>query len=219
MRMSRGVVSLFAAPIVVIMGGCASPQPVAYSGLASSSSMTANTQSGADRMPYRYTAPVEWNQYTSALVDPVVIYRGGDHQFGDMSEQDKAELARYMQSEFAQRLKTRFNVGSAGAHALRIKLTLTGAEPTATLLGPFLHFDIAGNLYNGVQAIRGREGAMTGYVMFGVEIFDAQSNRLLKSYVSKQYPNAMNIAAAFGSLSAAKTGIDKGADALVAELR
>jgi hypothetical protein len=219
MQMSRSVVGLFAAPIVLILGGCAGPQPIAYSGLGSSSMLTANTQEGASRMPYRYAAPVEWNQYTSALVEPVVIYRGGDHQFGDMSEQDKGELARYMQSEFARKLKTRFSVDSAGARALRVKVTLTGAESTSTVLGPFLHFDIAGNVYNGVQAIRGREGAMTGYVMFGVEIFDAQTNRLLKSYVSKQYPNAMNIAAAFGSLSAAKTGIDKGADALVAQLR
>jgi hypothetical protein len=32
--------------------------------------------------------------------------------------------------------------------------------------------------------------------------------------VTKQYPGAMNILATFGSLTAARTGIDKGADAL-----
>jgi Protein of unknown function (DUF3313) len=56
-------------------------------------------------------------------------------------------------------------------------------------------------------------------VTYSVEVFDGTSGRLLKAYVSKQYPNAMNLPAAFGSLGAAKTGLDKGADALVEQLR
>jgi hypothetical protein len=41
---------------------------------------------------------------------------------------------------------------------------------------------------------------------------------LLAAYVSKQYPNAWNLGAGIGSMSASKTGIDKGADELVAYL-
>ncbi|PLP96718.1 DUF3313 domain-containing protein [Cupriavidus pauculus] len=212
---------LAAAPIVIVMAGCASPKPLPYSGIASSSAMTPNTRTDDARTPYAYVTPVDWQKYKSMVVEPVAIYRGPDQQFGEMSNEDKAELARYMHSEFSTKLRTRFTLtGNSGApDALRLKLTLTGAGTTSTVLGPFLHFDIAGNLYNGVQAVRGREGALTGYVMYSVEIFDAQSNKLLKSYVTKQYPNAMNIVAAFGSLTAAKTGIDKGADSLVADLR
>lgn len=209
------------APLLAVMAGCASPQPIAYSGIASSSSMTRNTGDGAERTPYSYSTQVDWRKYTGVILEPVDIYRGADNQFVDVTDGDKAELARYMHSQFSEKLRTRFALGNnpTNPHTLRLKLTLTGAEGTSTILGPFLHFDLAGNLYNGVQAVRGREGAMTGYVMYSVEIFDAQSNRLLKSYVTKQYPNAMNIGAAFGSLSAAKTGIEKGADALVADLR
>jgi hypothetical protein len=58
-----------------------------------------------------------------------------------------------------------------------------------------------------------------GSVSYSVEIYDAASNLLLKAFVTKQYPNAMNIVATFGSLHAAKTGIEKGADALVASLK
>jgi hypothetical protein len=55
-------------------------------------------------------------------------------------------------------------------------------------------------------------------VNYAVEIYDASTNRLLNAYVEKQYPNAMNVKSTFGSLGAAKTGIGKGADALVAQL-
>jgi hypothetical protein len=87
------------------------------------------------------------------------------------------------------------------------------------VLSTFSHLDLAGNLYNGVQAVRGREGMISGSVTYAVEIYDAPSNRLLSAFVTKQYPGAMNIVASFGSLAAAKTGIDKGADVLVDDLR
>lgn len=209
-----------ALALAFALAGCASPRPVPYAGIASSSTLSANTQDDADRMPYSYASQADWRKYSAMMVEPVDIYRGADHQFADVSDAEKAELARYMQAQFSEKLRSRFTLVSQPApNALRLKLTLTGAEKTSAFLGPLLHFDIAGNLYNGVQAIRGREAAMTGYVMYSVEIFDAQSNRLLKSYVTKQYPNAMNIAASFGTLNAARTGIEKGADALVAQLR
>lgn len=211
---------LVIALLAVAMTGCASTKPVAYSGIASSTVLTTNAKEEAERIPYSYATTVDWRKYTSIIVDPVEIYKGRDQQFEDMSAADKSALASYMQSQFSEKLKTRFAVVNSPARdTLRLKLTLTGANTTTPVLGPLLRFDIAGGLYNGVQAIRGREGAMTGYVIYAVEIFDAQSNRLLKAYITKQYPNAMNVVANFGALTASKTGIDKGADALVEQLR
>jgi hypothetical protein len=59
---------------------------------------------------------------------------------------------------------------------------------------------------------------MAGSVNYAVEIYDAASNCLLSAYVTKQYPNAMNAGATFSALKGSKVGIDKGADALLAEL-
>ncbi|CAJ0808442.1 hypothetical protein LMG19083_04707 [Ralstonia psammae] len=200
--------------------GCASVQPVAYSGVESSSYMKPNAQDDSDRVPYSYSAQADWHRYRSVMIDPVAIYRGADSQFGDMSEGDRAALASYMQSKFAERLQSRFElVRSGDSNTLRVKLTLTGADTTTPVLGTLSRFDIAGGIYNGVQTFRGREGTFTGFVIYSVEIFDATSNRLLNAYVTKQYPSPWNIGASVGSLSAAKTGIDKGADALVAKLK
>jgi hypothetical protein len=68
------------------------------------------------------------------------------------------------------------------------------------------------------QFIRGKEGMMMGSVSYAVEIYDASNDRLLCAYVEKQYPNAMNVGSTFGGLSASKTGIRKGADALLEQL-
>lgn len=85
--------------------------------------------------------------------------------------------------------------------------------------GTLSRFDLAGGLYNGVQSIRGREGTLTGSVIYAVEISDAPTNHLLRAFVIRQYPNSMNIMASMGALAAAKAGIEKGAEALLAQLR
>ncbi|MEX3977952.1 DUF3313 domain-containing protein [Paraburkholderia sp. EG287A] len=203
-----------------MLSACAGVQPVAYSSLASSSQLKENRDHDAAQTPFRYAAPVLWSRYSQVIVDPVAVYQGADNQFGDLSDSDKDVLAAYMHKTFADTLSKRFDLATQPSPAtLRVKLTLTGAEKTTAVIGQAMHFDIAGNLYNGVQAIRGGKGAFSGSVSYAVEVYDSASGRLLRAYVTKQYPNAMNLPAAFGSLSAAETGIDKGADALVEQLR
>lgn len=209
-----------AAAVCTVLAGCASPEPVAYTGIASSFQLRPDPKDESGRIPYRYSTQVDWRSYDKAMIDPVTVYLGTDSQFGDMPAGDRAGLASDMEAQFTQKLAKRFQITSMPTPGtLRIKLTLTGAATTTPVLGPFSHFDLAGNLYNGVQAVRGGEGMISGSVLYAVEIYDAPTSRLLSAYVTKQYPGAMNIGASFGSLEAAKTGIEKGADALVAQLR
>ncbi|MHA6832736.1 DUF3313 domain-containing protein [Ralstonia pseudosolanacearum] len=220
MNTSHKARHLLIATTCAVLAGCANVQPVAYSGIASSSYMKPNLQDASGRMPYNYATQVDWRKYRRIQIDPVAVYRGADGQFGDMSETDRAALAGYMQAKFAEKLQSRFELANdAGPNTLRLKLTLTGADTTTPVLGTLSRFDIAGGIYNGVQTVRGREGTFTGFVMYAVEIYDASSNRLLNAYVTKQYPSPWNLGASFGSLSAAKTGVEKGADALVAQLK
>jgi hypothetical protein len=211
---------LVAATTILVLSACAGVQPVPYSGISSSAQLRQNHDEDAAKVPYKYTAATVWSRYTQVQLDPVVVYQGSDNQFGDLKADDRALLADYMGNKFSEKLAARFQiVQQPGPNTLRIKLTLTGAEKTKLLVGQFMHFDLAGNLYNGVQSVRGGQGAFSGSVSYAVEVYDSSNGHLLKAYVSKQYPNAMNLVAAFGSLGAAKTGVDKGADALVTELR
>jgi hypothetical protein len=202
------------------LGGCANMAPVVYSEVASSSLLAPNPSDTTRRIPYRYSTEVDWRAYNKVIIEPVVIYRSPDQQFGDMSEQDKASLASYMQTRFADKLRNRFTLmNHRGPNTLRVRLTLTGAVANTPVLGTLLRFDVAGAVYNGVQAARDGEGTMMGSVMYAVEIFDAATSRLLTAFVSKQYPNPYNIKASVGSLAAAEAGINRGAEALVAQLR
>ncbi|ASV99323.1 DUF3313 domain-containing protein [Paraburkholderia aromaticivorans] len=211
---------LFSVAAMLALTACAGVQPVAYTGISSSSQLKQNRDDDSRKVPYKYAAPVVWSRYTQVMLEPVIVYQGADNQFGELTRDDRSALANYMGQTFSKKMATRFDVATqAGPNTLRVKLTLTGAEKTTLLAGQVMHFDLAGNLYNGVQSIRGAQGAFSGSVSYAVEIYDSVSGQLLKAYVSKQYPNAMNLPAAFGSLSAAKTGLDKGADALVAEIR
>ncbi|MFJ2988303.1 DUF3313 domain-containing protein [Collimonas sp. NPDC087041] len=188
--------------------------------MASSSKLTPNQNDDSGHIPYSYSTPVEWRKYSAIIIDPVAIYSGPDNQFGDLSKADKQELARYMDTTFNKVLSQRFQVSSnPGPNTLKLKLTLTGAGTNTAVASTVTRFDLAGMPYNVVQSVRGKEGIFMGSVSYSVEIYDASNNQLLKAFVTKQYPNAMNIAATFGSLNAAKTGIEKGADALVASLK
>ncbi|MEQ9945635.1 DUF3313 domain-containing protein [Pectobacterium aroidearum] len=206
--------------LAVVLAGCANNPPVRYSGIASSSQLAQNTGEHADRIPYRYTTAVDWQQYTHIIIDPVSIYQGSDNQFNDMSQQDRQSLATYMQDTFSKTLRSRFNeVTTPTPGTLRLKLTLTGADTTTPVAGTFTKFDLAGGPYNIVQSIRGKEGLLNGSVSYAVEIYDATTNKLLNAYVAKQYPNAMNVSASVGALSAAEVGIDKAAEELADMLK
>lgn len=211
---------LLAAAICGLLAGCASPDPVAYRDLASSADLKPNPDGDSGNVPYRYARHVDWRSYTNAIVLPVEIYQGPDNQFGDLSQEDRTALAQYMQKRFTGKLAKRFRITDRpDPGTLRIRLTLTGAATNTPVLSTFTRFDLSGGLYNAVQAVRGREGMMTGSVIYAVEIYDAASDRLLDAFVAKQYPGAYNIPATVGSLAAARTGIDKGADALAEQLK
>lgn len=207
------------AVVTFILAGCGTPDPARYSGLQSSSQLLPNSRDETGRVPYRYTTQTDWRSYSRVMIDPVEIYRGPDQQFGDMSEADKQALAAYMKFKFAEKLQPAFALAdSPSPSTLRLKLTLTGAATNSAVLSTVTKFDLAGGLYNGVQAVRGGEGMMGGAVIYAVELYDSTSDQLLESYITKQFPNAMNVGASIGSLAAAKKGIEKGAEALAAEL-
>lgn len=219
MRISSKARQLAGLAACMAMAACASTRPIQYSGLESASQLKPNRDDKSGRVPYDYSAGADWRRYSSVTIEPVAIYRGADNQFEKISEQDKELLAQYMRTEFGDELNKRFDVVNyTGPGTLRLKLTLTGAKTTPQFVGTVTKFDLAGGPYNAVQAIRGKEGALSGSVSYAVEVYDASANRLLEAYVAKQYPSAMNVKASLGALGASKVGIRKGAQDLVTRL-
>lgn len=206
------------AGATLLQAGCTQPtRPVAYTRLESASLLRPNEDAKHGHEPLTYQADVDWRRYRNVIVDPVVIYRGDDAQFVKVTEQEKETLAQYMTQQFREKLGQRFTEVDAPSDAtLRVHLTLTGAKRSTMVLSTFTKMDMGGMPINAYKAMTGGEGLFMGSVSYAVEIYDARSGRLLKSYVDKQYPNAMSYKASFGSLTASRKGIDLGADSLMA---
>jgi hypothetical protein len=207
--------------VIVLLAGCATAtHPVAYKNLASAQELAPNTQDTSGHVPYIYTAKAcDWSRYHDAFIDPVVIYQGNDQQFGKLSEADKAKLANYMQSQLSQTLQSHFvMVSKPNAQTLRIHVTLTGAETNVPVVGTVRQLMPWGAVISTVQSAADKQGRGMGSISYAVEIYDGSSNRLLRAYVSKQYPAAEDIPASVGALSASEIAIRKGVKALPEEL-
>lgn len=223
MNESSNVCLLALAALCVGLVGCANTRPIPYTGVESSPRLEPNPHNQSGRIPYLYSAETNWQNYSNVIVEPVVIYDGSDHQFKKTPEDEKRLLSQYLYDQVCEQLRPHYRVVTTpGPDTLRVKLTLTGADPTLIVLGTYTRIDILGMIgpaYNVVQSVRGKEGAFTGSVSFATEIFDSSTDRLLRAYVEKQYPNAMNIKASLAKWGAAKTGLKKGAKDLADQLQ
>lgn len=214
--------TVFAACLVgaVSLTGCAThTRPVVYRGIESADRLQPNAAAHRGHEPFAYEGSVDWRSYHTFMMDPVVLYRGGDAQFVKLTEAEKGDLAIYMDQQFRTQMQQRYSLVQMPARdTLRLRVTLTGASRSTRFLSTFTKMDLGGGPVNAVKSMTGGEGMFMGSISYAVEVFDATSGELLKAYVDKQYPNAMNFRASFGPLTAAKTGIDKSAQAFVESL-
>lgn len=203
------------------VAGCASQAPVPYSEIASAPQWRANTEDSTGRMPYAYKRTSNWGHYDTVIVEPVMLYSAADNQLGDLNIGEAMALKKQMDTAFRQALSRYFVVSDklgGVPHALRIRVTLTGAERNTAFMTTFSRFDLGMGPYNLVQAARDKRGTFSGSVFYTVEVYDEASDQLLQSFVAQQYPKVYDLSATRGSLTAAQAGITRGANALADEL-
>jgi hypothetical protein len=207
--------------LTAIVAGCASTDPVAYQGIASSKQLSVNPRNKDGKVPLLYSdSGVNFRTYSAVIVEPVEIYRGRDQQFGSTNDKNKIVLASYMKDTFENRLKSKYTLTSIpGPATLRLRLTLTGAKANAPVISAAAKIMPLGLAVNSVQAARGKEGTLSGSINYSVEVYDSATDKLLLAYVSKQYPGALDVGASLGPLGASKVGIQKGADDLIVKLQ
>lgn len=210
-------------PVLLMMGvaGCAATTPAHYRSLDSSTQLTPNPQNQNGHIPLYYSSPdAQLASYTEVMLDTVTVYSGEDQQFGKLSAVERQQLADYMQTQFSQALGQKYVLTSVpGPDTLRIHLTLTGASASTPVLSTVKQIMPVGAVLGTLKSAADKPSRTLGSVTYAVEIYDGLSNRLLRAFVAKQYPAAENIPASLGALSAAETGIKKGAKALLTQLQ
>ncbi|TDG02713.1 DUF3313 domain-containing protein [Paraburkholderia guartelaensis] len=178
------------ATLVLALSACSAVRPVKYSSLASSPYLRVNPDDrDGTHMPYRYALPQDWSRYRKLILEPVQIYGGPDAEFHHVNAAECSKLAQFMQATFAERLATRFDLVN---------------EPGADTLRVRLTLTGAGT-------------ALPGYVIYAVEILDSSSNQLVEAFIER-YPDGRP-SARLSSPDAPRTGIERGADELLAQFR
>jgi len=214
----RGVVSI----VLGLLAGCAAcPRPLDYQALDSARQLAPNSHDKGKHLPFYYSvADADWGSYRKVWLDPVTVYQGSDQQFGKLAMDDRRKLAAYAQAQFSQALAGKYGLASApGADTLRVHVTLTGASRTTLVLSTVKQVMPVGAVMGTVKSAADKPSKFLGSVTYAVEIYDSQTQRLLRAFVAVQYPAAENIAASLGGLAAAETGLRKGAKALPTQLK
>jgi NAD(P)-dependent dehydrogenase (short-subunit alcohol dehydrogenase family) len=207
---------------VTALAACAST-PINYEGLASASQLQKNPH-GQGEVPLLYKAPgVNLARYSAVILDPVTIYSGPDAQFDTTfrkaGPEGRKTIANYMEQQFAAKLATKYALVQAAApDAMRVHVTLTGAESNTPVMSVVSMAPPYGTVISALVTVMGQQGQFCGSVTYAVEVRDSETNTLLQAFVSKRYPWAVNPLDSFGSYAAAKAGVRKGADALLAQL-
>lgn len=204
---------LLAAGLAAMLAGCAnSPAPNKYKQLESAS-VLARTEAGPDRhTAFAYEAAGALARYRSVRLLPVRLYDGTDGQFGTLSDADKAQLAAFADGAFrAAFARQGILAGPRAPDAVELRVTLTGAQASVPVLATATKLTPAGFALTSVNALAGNEGRFNGVIIYAVEFRDGASHAILWAFVTKQYPNALNIAATLGPLDAAKEGLKLGA--------
>jgi hypothetical protein len=221
--MNKSMVFRYLLPLLCVVGmaGCATTTPVQYRNLDSSAQLAPNSQNQSKHVPFYYSSTdAQLTRYSRVMLDTVTVYGGEDQQFGRLGVTEQQQLAGYMQMQFGQALAQKYVLTSqVGPDTLRIHLTLTGASASVPVLSTVKQIVPVGAVFGTLKSAADRPSRTLGSVSYAVEIYDSQSNRLLRAFVAKQYPAAENIPASLGALSAAETGIKKGATALLAQLQ
>jgi hypothetical protein len=195
------------------LGACSSDEPPPVQTTATRSVPMAESSDVAGHVGMVYRAPnVNARQFTRFIIEPVEIYRGPDAQFGSATEQQKQEMARFMQSELVRAMGTRVTT-TPGPNVARVKLTLAGLEANTPVAATASRILPVGLVANVVQSARGEPGSFTGSVTYLAEVTDSMTNQPIIVAVQKRSPDAMDIGATFSSTDAQKSAITSVADA------
>ena len=148
---------------------------------------------------WTYVRPgLNLSAYRSIIVEPTRVYDGPDAQFEDVDADDRRRYANIvterLRTELAGRLATRPGPGTA-----RLRLTMIGMDDTSGGLATATRVTPLGMVSNAVRSVTGREGRLTGSMLFALELFDSRSGEVQVAAVRRRSPDALDIPATLGT--------------------
>jgi hypothetical protein len=168
-------------PLVVLAlasTGCASPGLERARALPVDSKLQPLPQGTA----YQYIDPRrDFSIYRRLMLEPVAVYAGTDHGFGDVLPADRAALAKAIGPHAARILGGgKVTLADApGPDVLRLRLTVVGITRSRALLQGVTYVIPIGAALNLAKGASGGGGTFTGSVVLAGEFHDSVSGELV----------------------------------------
>lgn len=164
------------------------------------------TQDQAGRENWTYINPdAVLTKYQTVSVDPGVVYDGPDAQFDGVSNIDRAKYAAIMTDALRTEIAKSFPASTgARANAIRVHFDLIGIQNTVGGVATATRVTPIGFGISALKAITGRQGTLTGSVLFSVQAYDAKTGKLLFAAVRRRTPDPLDIPATLSTTDTVK---------------
>jgi hypothetical protein len=200
-----------------LLAGCANTRDSAStppSALSSAPSVRADGVQGAQFGFVRKDANLRgYRQFT---LDPVIVYRGSDADFGNASEADKTRYAQLVDAAFRASLKKHGLLATApDAGTGRLVITLIGVEPTVSGVATLTRVVPIGLVVNLGNTAAGSGGTLTGSIRYAIELH-APSDQLVAAAVRRTAPAPFDLGATLSTDHTVSASAEVGAEILFA---
>jgi hypothetical protein len=164
------------------------------------------TQDQAGRENWTYINPdAVLTKYQTVSVDPGVVYDGPDAQFDGVSDSDRAKYAAIMTDALRTEIAKSFPApAGAPGNAIRVHFDLIGIQNTVGGVATATRVTPIGFGISALKAITGRQGTLTGSVLFSVQAYDAKTGKLLFAAVRRRTPDPLDIPATLSTTDTVK---------------
>lgn len=171
--------------------------------LKSSQKMTQDKPGGES---WTYAQPVSrFAKYRTVIVLPTKVYQGADAQFEGIEPADRARFAAMITDELRSEMAKSFPApAKPQADTLRIQVTLLGGEKTKGGVATATRVTPIGIGLSAVKSALGKQGTLTGSLLYAVEVHDAQTNELLLAAVRRRTPDPLDVPATLSTTDTVK---------------
>jgi hypothetical protein len=199
-------IARLAVPVIALLAAApvgAQTQDHAPVALPGASQMT---QDKPGSESWTYAQPVSrFSKYRTVIVAPTKVYQGPDAQFEGIDPAERAKYASLITDELRSELAKSFPApAKAQADTLRIQVTLLGGETTKGGIATATRVTPLGFGLSAVKSALGKQGTLTGSVLYAVEAFDAQTNELLLAAVRRRTPDPLDVPATLSTTDTVK---------------
>lgn len=155
---------------------------------------------------WTYAQPVaRFQKYRTVIILPTQVYQGPDAQFEGIDPADRAKYAAMITDELRSEIAKSFPApAKPQADTLRIQVTLLGGEKTKGGVATATRVTPIGFGLSAVKSALGKQGTLTGSVLYAVEAYDARTNELLLAAVRRRTPDPLDVPATLSTTDTVK---------------